>query len=95
MVTCTVSGESSWNSGYVAQITVKNNGAAPVNAWAVTVNVGDADSLVAGWNANINKTGNKISASNYSYNGALQPGQSTTFGFQGGHDGNHQTPTCD
>jgi hypothetical protein len=28
------------------------------------------------------------------WNGNLSPGQSTTFGFQGTHDGSFNLPTC-
>ena len=90
-----MTGDDSWGSGYVVQFNVKNNGAAVLNSWSVNVLVGANDTLVSGWNAQISKSGNIISAKNNAYNGALQPGQSTTFGFQGSQDGSHQTPTCE
>ena len=38
--------------------------------------------------------GTVLDAVNLSYNGTLGPGQSTSFGFQGTHDGSFQVPTC-
>jgi cellulase/cellobiase CelA1 len=73
---------------------IVNNSAAPVEIWNVSVAVGATDTLVSGWNANVTKAGSTVSASNLSYNGALQPGQETTFGFQAGFTGSQTTPTC-
>jgi len=92
-ISCSVSADS-WGNGYVANVTVTNEGSSPVNTWAVTLLFNQAPGVTNGWSANIQAFATNVEANNVEYNGNLSPGQSTGFGFQGTHNGNFQMPTC-
>jgi endo-1,4-beta-xylanase len=78
---CTYTIESEWNTGFVANITIKNDTGAPINNWSV--NWGYANNRISGsWNANFSGS-NPYTASNVSWNGNIPVGQSVSFGFQG------------
>ena len=78
---CTYTIESEWNTGFVANITIKNDTGAPINNWSV--NWGYSNNRISGsWNANFSGS-NPYTASNVSWNGNIPVGQSVSFGFQG------------
>ncbi len=76
-------------TGFQATVTVVNNGTVPTTGWKVTWvwKTGSGWDSVATfqsfWNGNesLGSDGNTETVTNMSYNGVIQPGQSTTFGF--------------
>jgi cellulase/cellobiase CelA1 len=62
---------------------VTNTGTAPVNGWKVGFGWPGSQTITQIWNASASQSGSAVSASNLSYNGALAPGASTTFGMLG------------
>jgi endo-1,4-beta-xylanase len=85
LAACTYTVESEWSNGFVANITIKNDTAAPINNWSV--NWGYSNNRISGsWNANLSGS-NPYTASNVSWNGNIAVGQSVTFGFQGNKNG--------
>ena len=92
-LSCEVS-ESSWSSGFVANITVTNNTNHTINGWQVNVLLGNGEQFSSGWSANFDVSTTPITASSLEWNKVLQPGASTSFGVQGSHNGNHTPVTC-
>src|SRR6478752_4935188 len=85
LAVCTYTVESEWDNGFVANITIKNDTAAPINNWSV--NWGYSANRISGtWNATVSGS-NPYTATNISWNGNIAVGQSVSFGFQGEKNG--------
>lgn len=82
---CTYSIQSEWSTGFVANITITNNTAAPISNWNVNWQY-STNRITSAWNANFSGS-NPYSASNLSWNGNIAVGQSVSFGFQGNKNG--------
>jgi endoglucanase len=78
---CTYKVDNQWNTGFVATITITNNGTTPINGWTVGWQY-SANRITNLWNANLTGS-NPYSASNLSWNSNIAVGQSVSFGFQG------------
>ncbi|MGW1061978.1 cellulose binding domain-containing protein [Micromonospora rubida] len=72
---------SSWSSGYEAKFTVTNDTSASIGSWNVQFDLPAGSSLGAFWDATMTTAGQHVTAVNKSWNGALAPGASTSFGF--------------
>ncbi|MDA0647213.1 PQQ-dependent sugar dehydrogenase [Nonomuraea ferruginea] len=76
--------QTQWPTGYVVQpVTMTNTGTSPITGWRVTVTLPAGHQITGSWNAA--RSGAVFE--NAPYNGALGPGQSTTFGFQATRSG--------
>lgn len=95
-ITCTLGTENVWADGFVLDdITVTNNGSQTVTSWAVVLVFAEPTTIVNSWNAQLTQLPDgTIGATGDAGNGTLAPGASTTFGFQGTHDGSFILPTC-
>lgn len=71
-----------WGSGFVANIRITNNGSTPISSWNVNWEYSGNTVMTNGWNAEFSGN-NPYSASNMSWNGAIQPNATVEFGFQG------------
>jgi pectinesterase len=78
----------------VANVTVTNGGSSAVNSWSVDLGFNQSPAITNSWGANVTTSGNTVTAGNQPWNGNLSAGQSTSFGFQGTHNGNFQLPAC-
>jgi rhamnogalacturonan endolyase len=75
---------NNWGGGFTGAIRIANRGTSPINNWNVSWTYTGNTRLSGSWNANV--TGNNpYSATNLSWNGTIQPGQTVEFGFQGTH----------
>ena len=92
-VTATYSVQTDWGSGFVSNITVKNNGSSTINSWRVTWTWGGNQTITNFWNATITQSGQGVNAVNVSYDGTIAPGQSVSFGFQATYSGTNAAPT--
>ncbi|WP_336208741.1 PQQ-dependent sugar dehydrogenase [Nonomuraea sp. LPB2021202275-12-8] len=97
--TVTPTTQTQWGTGYVIQpVTVANSGTSAINGWTVTLTLPVGHALTGSWNATPTTSGQTVTFRNAGHNGALAPGQSTTFGFQATRPaGNTQAPagyTC-
>jgi hypothetical protein len=73
---------NSWPGGYQLQLTVTNNGTAPLTGWTTGFMFGDtAEAIASSWSATVTQSGRQITAVNASYNGAVAAGGSTSFGM--------------
>jgi endoglucanase len=77
-VTTTMTVTSSWNTGYCANVDVKNTGTAPV-VWNVQLTVQGRVNNV--WNAKWTQSGTALSASGVDYNSTVQANGTQSFGF--------------
>jgi beta-glucanase (GH16 family) len=93
-LSCTAKVVNNWGSGYQLDVSVINGGSASVNSWNVTLTFSENPLRTGGWNAVFGGSGNLVTASNVNWNGTIAPGQSTSFGLQGNHDGSFVAPTC-
>jgi len=82
--TCTVaySVVNNWPGGFQVGITVTNNGA-PITSWTLAFTFPNAQQISGGWSGTYTQSGQYVTVASMSYNGALSPGASTSFGFQG------------
>src|SRR5579884_493092 len=80
--TATWSVSSSWSGGFQLGFTVTAGGKA-ISGWNVGYSWPGSQTITQIWNATETQSGAAVTASNLSYNGALSPGGSTTFGLLG------------
>lgn len=71
---------SSWQGGYQGGVTV-TAGATAIRGWTVTLTYPGTATVQQAWNATVNVSGSRVTATNAAYNGALTAGGSTNFGF--------------
>jgi cellulase/cellobiase CelA1 len=72
---------SSWPGGYQLQLTVANQGTGPGSNWTAGFSFADtAESVTSSWNATVSQSGQRVTASSESYNGAIPVGGSATWG---------------
>jgi cellulose 1,4-beta-cellobiosidase len=91
-VPCTVDYKTNdWGSGFTADVTIKNNGAAK-SSWSLKWSYAGNQRVTSGWNAKITQSGANVTATNESYNGSLPTGGSVNFGFQGTYSGSNAIP---
>ncbi|WP_305883816.1 cellulase family glycosylhydrolase [Actinoallomurus soli] len=88
--------DNDWGNGFTATVTVKNSGTAATKGWKVTWSFGGNQAVSNGWSATVTQSGAAVTATNASFNGGLNPGASTSFGFQATYSGSNTapTPTC-
>jgi hypothetical protein len=91
-VTATYHVDSDWGAGFVATVTVQNNGTTPINSWRVTWTFAGNQQITNAWNAATTQSGKVVTAVNMPYNGTIAPGGSTTFGFQATYSGTNAVP---
>nr|WP_228447711.1 cellulose binding domain-containing protein [Streptomyces paludis] len=72
---------SSWQGGYQAEVTVSNNGTAPLNGWTVRLTVPTGEAITQIWNGTLTTGQGTASVADASWNGPLAAGASTAFGF--------------
>ncbi|WP_089156813.1 GH12 family glycosyl hydrolase domain-containing protein [Micromonospora sp. NBS 11-29] len=90
---CTVTYRSTnvWNSGFTAEVTVKNTGNSTISGWTLNYNLPSGQTITSSWNATVTQSGSAVTARNLAYNGTLSPGASTNFGYQA--NGNYSAPS--
>jgi poly(3-hydroxybutyrate) depolymerase len=84
---------NAWNNGLTANVTVTNTGSTAINGWTVAFSLASGQTITNGWNATYSPTSGRVNATNVSYNAALAPGASVSFGFQATHTGNSGAPS--
>jgi chitin-binding protein len=84
---------SQWSGGYQAGVTV-TAGSSAIKSWTVKLTYPSTPSIQQTWNATSSISGNIVTATNVSYNGALSAGGSTTFGYLGSGTATTPTVTC-
>ena len=76
--------QSQWAGGFVAQVTITNNGSAPTSGWTLGFAFPGDQKITNAWNdGSYAQSGEGVTITNASYNATIAAGGSTTLGFQG------------
>ncbi len=90
---CTVSYATNvWPGGFTANVTVTNNGAAPVDGWQLAFTLPSGQSVVNAWNASVSPSSGAVTATAPAGNSRIAAGGSQSFGFQGSYGGTFAQP---
>jgi ligand-binding SRPBCC domain-containing protein len=82
-----------WSGGFQGQVTVTNTGTNATRSWTVTLTFANGQAITQLWGAGTASTASPYTITNLSYNGALGPNASTTFGFLASWNGTNTAPT--
>lgn len=93
--TCRVTyrNQSEWQGGFVATVTVQNDGPAAIDGWIVTFSFPGDQQVTSAWNATVGQTGATVTARDVDWNRVLAPNGSATFGVQGRWSASDAPPT--
>ncbi|MBB5801050.1 lysophospholipase L1-like esterase [Saccharothrix ecbatanensis] len=83
---------SQWGDGLQGEVSVRNGTTAATSAWTATFDFADGRRITQAWNADVTQNGTTVTARNLTWNGALAPGSTATFGFLAGRSGADTTP---
>jgi cellulase/cellobiase CelA1 len=87
---------NSWSTGFTASITITNEGSA-LTSWTLAYTYGGNQQLTQGWSGNWSQSGETVTVTNASWNGALATGASTqigaNFSYSGINTGDYPTAT--
>ncbi|OON30878.1 endo-1,4-beta-xylanase, partial [Micromonospora sp. Rc5] len=84
---------NSWTGGFVATVRV-TAGTSPIRGWTVALTLPAGTAVTNAWSATASGSSGTVQFSNVSYNGAVNAGQYTEFGFQGTGSATGLTPVC-
>jgi cellulase/cellobiase CelA1 len=84
--------QSSWNTGYCANLTVSNAGAGSIATWQVALNTNQS-TIYNSWNANFAGSAPNYTVTPVSWNASIPAGGSQTVGFCANDTGSNTTPT--
>lgn len=85
---------SQWQGGFVAEVTVTNTGPARTRAWTVRWAAAAGQAINNLWNGEQTMNGGTVSVRNLAFNGAIDPGGATAFGFVGSSTGVPNPPAA-
>ena len=71
-----------WSNGFSATIKITNSGASAINGWNINWQYSGDNRVTSSFNTTLGGA-NPYSATNISWNGAIQPNQTIEFGIQG------------
>ncbi|MGB2567958.1 cellulose binding domain-containing protein [Micromonospora citrea] len=91
--TATYKVTGSWQGGFQAEVSVRNNGGSSTSAWSVVWNYTAGQKVTQLWGGSVTQTGTQVVVRNADWNGALGVGASTSFGFIGSWTGTNPVPT--
>ncbi|MFI8202621.1 cellulose binding domain-containing protein [Streptomyces sp. NPDC085937] len=92
---CTVSYATNvWPGGFTANVTVTNNGSAPVDGWQLGFTLPSGQSVVNAWNASVSPSSGAVTATAPAGNSRIAAGGSQSFGFQGSYSGTFTQPNA-
>ncbi|GAA3121970.1 glycoside hydrolase family 9 protein [Planomonospora alba] len=83
---------NSWQGAFQGEVTVTNTGAEAIRGWTVTWRFPDGQVISQLWNGAHTQTGADVSVKNVSWNGALAPNASASFGFTASGAGGVPSP---
>ncbi|GAB4215051.1 MAG: hypothetical protein OHK0012_14330 [Synechococcales cyanobacterium] len=84
---------SSWNEGFVANLTIRNLGGS-VTGWELGFDFPvDGVSITNLWNGTITQTGRTVHVTNLDWNKTIPANGTASVGFQAAHSGGSVTPT--
>lgn len=92
---CTVSYATNvWPGGFTANVTVTNNGSAPVDGWRLAFTLPSGQSVVHAWNASVSPPRARSRPPDRPRAHGSPPAGSQSFGFQGAYSGSFAQPAA-
>ncbi|WP_238007445.1 PHB depolymerase family esterase [Dactylosporangium sp. AC04546] len=82
-----------WQGGFVATVRV-TAGSSGTNSWSVRLTLPSGATISNAWNTNRTANTGAVTFTNVTYNGKINAGQFTEFGFQSSGTAGTLTPTC-
>ena len=82
-----------WNTGFTANVTVKNSSSSAVNGWTLTFSFPSGQSITQAWSSEATQSGSAVTVKNAAWNGSIPAGGSQQFGFNGSHTGTNTAPS--
>ncbi|MEU1679898.1 cellulose binding domain-containing protein [Micromonospora zamorensis] len=70
-----------WGSGWEGKYTITNGGSSTINGWSLAFDLPSGTTLGSYWDALLTSAGQRHTFTNRSWNGAIAPGASVSFGF--------------
>jgi endo-1,4-beta-xylanase len=90
----TYSTTSQWTGGFTASVTINNTSTSAINGWTLQFTFPGDQKITSSWNTGSNsQSGEAVTLTNASYNGAIAAGGNTSIGFQGTWANSDATPT--
>ncbi|GAB7041976.1 MULTISPECIES: endo-1,4-beta-xylanase [Catenuloplanes] len=87
-------GVNQWNTGFTANVTVRNAGGSAINGWTLRWAYTGGQTVTQSWSSSVTQSGAEVTATNAAWNGSIPVGGSTSFGFNGTHGGANPAPTA-
>lgn len=81
VLTATITRSSTWDSGYGADVVIRNSGDAPATGWAVEFDLPAGTTVTSSWSAVRTGSGTHYRFANAGWNGTVAPGATAGFGF--------------
>jgi lysophospholipase L1-like esterase len=72
---------SQWQGGFQGEVTVTNTRSSALTGWTVRFTFANGQQVTQYWSSELAQSGSAVTARNVNWNGALNPGASTAFGF--------------
>ena len=81
-----------WTGGFTANITITNTSSTALSSWTLTFTFPGDQHITSSWNGTASQSGENVTITNASYNGAIPAGGSTSPGLQGTWTNSDATP---
>ncbi|HLK43993.1 MAG TPA: cellulose binding domain-containing protein, partial [Thermoleophilia bacterium] len=88
----TYTDQSDWGTGFTANITIQNLGAA-WNSWTLGYSYSGNQTLQSGWSGNWTQSGTNVTVTSMSWNGSVATNGSVTIGANFTYSGTNTNPT--
>ena len=85
--------QSQWAGGFVAGITVTNTGGSAISGWTLKFTFPGDQQITDTWNGSSSQSGENVTITNASYNGAIAAAGNASLGFQGTWTNSDAAPT--
>ena len=82
-----------WNTGFTANVTVKNTSSSAINGWTLTFSFPSGQTVTQAWSSVTTQSGSAVTVKNAAWNGSIPAGGSQQFGFNGSHTGTNTAPS--
>jgi len=84
---------NSWPGGFQAQVTVSNPTTSTMFGWHVSWVMPDGETISSAWNGTLSQAGSLATVANATWNNALAPSGSTSFGFTANYSASPVVPS--
>jgi endo-1,4-beta-xylanase len=85
-------GVNQWNTGFTANVTVKNTSSTAINGWTLKFTFPSGQTITQAWSSVATQSGSAVTLTNAAWNGSIPAGGSQQIGFNGSHTGTNTAP---